>query len=249
MILAQKISPEGEVLWPEGGVQVGLSAVEKPQVTTDGFGGAIIAWAQYVCEYERDLTEVQAQRIDAQGNLLWGEPKLVHAHCPVMKVVDDPEPRIIASGFAGAIITIEAFRISPLDRYIFAQKIDSQGNLKWLEGGVPMWRCGYGIGPPHSVVTDNADGGILAFFYYDKGHGRRLLRAHRVDSTGKILWPEQGVSLTTAPGGPFSMAPDGEEGVFVAWVAHEFGPLRPYIQRISAEGELMWGDRGILLNP
>jgi hypothetical protein len=169
-IRAQKITPEGEVLWPEGGVQVGLSAAEEPQVTTDGFGGAIIAWAQVLCEYERDLIEIHAQRIDSQGNLLWGEGRLVHAHCrltkfmfPVIRI------RMTASAAGKAIITVDALRTSPFDRHIFAQKIDSQGNLKWQEGGVVMSRFHYGASPYHSIVTDDADGGIIAFFTTIKG--------------------------------------------------------------------------------
>ncbi len=245
-ILAQKISPEGQALWAEGGVQVGLSRHANPQVTTDGLGGAIIAWTKPL--YENDGASVRAQRIDAQGNLLWDEARLVYAHYPPIKFIIEPEVRITASGAGEAIITLDAFRTHPFDRHIFAQEIDSQGNLKWQERGVVMSRFAYGGSPHHYMVTDDDGGGILAFYYYDGGRRRTLLQTQRVDAEGKVLWPDE-VLVTTARGGPFSMAPDADGGVFVAWLAtHKFGPLRPYIQRISAEGKPMWGDEGILLN-
>jgi len=248
-ILAQKISSEGEVLWPGGGVQVGLSDYANPQVTTDGLGGAIIAWTAWTKPLYIGCASILAQRIDAQGDLLWEEGRLVYAPCPQTKVIGEPEFRITASGAGEAIITVDAFRTSPIDRHIFAQKIDSQGNLKWQEHGVVMSSFEYGGSPYHHMVTDNADGGILVFYYYDRGVRRTLLQAQGVDAEGKVLWPDE-VLVTTAVGGPFSMAPDGDGGVFVAWLAtHKFGPLRSYIQRISAEGERMWGDKGILLNP
>jgi hypothetical protein len=137
--------------------------------------------------------------------------------------------------------------IGKLSAHIFAQKIDIEGNLQWQEGGVLISGFCLTWLPAYQIVSDNAGGAILIVRYQDKELGRTRLEAQRIDAEGNLLWPER-LSLTTAPGGPFSMAPDGEEGVFVAWVAHEFGPLRPYIQRISAEGEPMWGDRGILLN-
>lgn len=251
-ILAQKISSEGEALWPEGGVQVDISEYSVPQVISDGSGGAIIAWIRGLHE---NGWEVRAQRIDAHGNLLWQQGGILVYAEKKQQVITFPPRRtippglkMIGSGAGEAIITYQARGRDYY--YIYAQKIDSEGNLQWKEGGVLIYEIDLLI-PPHftpSMVGDNSGGAVLVFCYHEKLR-RYLLQAQRVDAEGKVLWPQQGVSPTTISGGPYSIFPDGEGGVFVAWVVWEVGPLLSYIQRITAEGERMWGDEGILLNP
>ncbi len=53
---------------------------------------------------------------------------------------------------------------------------------------------------------------------------------------------------------PSLAAPDGCGGVLISWSAAEFkgcelSEVSYYAQRINAEGNLPWGDEGILLNP
>jgi hypothetical protein len=48
--------------------------------------------------------------------------------------------------------------------------------------------------------------------------------------------------------------PDGCGGVLVSWSVVEFkgskvSEVSYYVQRVDAEGDVMWGNEGILLNP
>jgi hypothetical protein len=241
-ILAQKISPQGKLLWPQGGVQVDTLAHAAPQVTNDGQAGAIITWIRWHLREDHTVRgwEVLAQRIDPEGNLLWErggvpvftmERSAVRPHLPQMV-------RIISSGPGEAIIS----HLVPFYG-LLAQKIDCEGGLQWPEGGVLVRRFERGLCV--STVADNYGGAIFIIRHIDRAY-RYLLDAYRLDGEGKVLW--QGVSVTTVQGMRFSTTPDGRGGAFVAWVAFEFGPLRPYVQRVSAEGEPMWGDRGIQVN-
>jgi len=71
---AQKLGPDGNLLWTEGGVEVFNNRwarfFREPQIVGDGSGGIII-----VADMARDvhyLNRLYAQRIDFQGKCLWG---------------------------------------------------------------------------------------------------------------------------------------------------------------------------------
>ena len=68
-IWAQKFDEYGNPVWTPGGVFVqGDSPIERyPKLVTDGAGGAIIVWEDF-----RAGLQIYAQRIDANGNKLWG---------------------------------------------------------------------------------------------------------------------------------------------------------------------------------
>jgi hypothetical protein len=240
-ILAQKISPHGELLWPEGGVQVDTLAHTAPQVTTDGQAGAIITWIRWYLREDHTIRgwEVLAQRIDPEGELLWehgGVPVFTMERSAVRP--DLPQMvRIISSGPGEAIIT----HLVPFYG-LLTQKINCGGSLQWPEGGVLVRRFERGLRV--STVADNYGGAIFIIGHFDIfiiGRFDReysyLLDAYRLDAEGKVLW--QGVAVTTVQAVRFSRISDGQGGAFVAWVAYEFGPLRPYVQRICAEGQPM----------
>ena len=71
---AQRLSPDGEPLWGEGGVQLfsgpqaNFSLFQGP-VVSDGSGGAI--FVTETGKKETYLDRIYAQRIDSQGKLLW----------------------------------------------------------------------------------------------------------------------------------------------------------------------------------
>lgn len=243
-IFAQVISPQGEALWQEE-VRVGMG--RWPEVTPDRLGGAIIAWKQPHQQQDDHPRrwQVIAQRIDPQGNLLWQEEGIPVFGFTTKRWLAAWHRvgilNLINSRPGETIVSLAILR----DRYtgLYAQKIDYKGNVLWQEGGL---RISAGRIDHSSIAGDNFGGAILMWARQVSRDGR-LLQAQRLDSAGKPLWPERGAAVTTAPGGRFSVAPDGEGGVFVAWVAHEYGPLLSYVQRISAEGEPMWGDEGIML--
>ncbi len=241
-MFTEMISPEGTALWQR--VQVGIGM--WPEAIPDRLGGAIIAWKRSHQQQDDHARrwEVLAQRIDDQGNLLWREEGMPVFAFTTRRWLDPAHHRVgilnlISSRPGETILSLAILR----DRYtgLYAQKIDSEGNVLWQEGGR---RISTGSIDHSSIVGDNFGGAILMWACQVFQDGR-LLQAQRLDSVGKPLWPERGAAATTAPGGRFSVMPDSEGGVFVAWVAHEYGPLRSYVQRISAEGKSMWGNEGI----
>lgn len=81
---AQKISPEGDILWGEKGLLIGggykeFDSFHELHIVSDGSGGAFIAWSAYPSEPDWRLAPGQRQipyithvtRADSEGSILW----------------------------------------------------------------------------------------------------------------------------------------------------------------------------------
>src|SRR3989338_7375696 len=72
-IYAKRIDANGNVLWTANGVPISTSASwqEYPTIVSDGSGGAIITWMDYRCGGYSCYSDIYAQKVDANGNVLW----------------------------------------------------------------------------------------------------------------------------------------------------------------------------------
>jgi hypothetical protein len=236
-IRAQRVDSGGNVLWQTGGVQACVGPAEEAQVVSDGVGGAIVAYMRDIpCDDGRIFgycdSDIYAQRIDAEGNVLWGPDGV-----PICAGPSVPNsPRIVTDGAGGAIIfytfigDYAAFR---------AGRIDADGHVLWEEEA-ELWG---------GMIVSDGSGGVISVWYGEEGTNAR---AQRVDATGSELWGPDGLTLRDLH--PSLAAPDGCGGVLISWSAAEFkgcdlSEVSYYVQRIDADGNLPWGDEGILLNP
>ncbi len=236
-ISAQRVDSEGNILWQRGGVQVFVGPAEGPQVASDGSGGAIIVFSRLIPSEEHrhgySDSDIYAQRVDAEGNILWqpdGVPICVGpSHPEIPRIVDDDAGGVIIIWRRGACI--------------YAQRIDSNGNILWQEDGVKVCEGGVNIYP--FMVSDSSGGVILIWSHGDEIRGQRL------DATGRKLWGPKG-AVVSFPGrhSPVAISEDGYGGVFISWVASKFigDETLSYVQRIDAQGNRLWGEKGILLN-
>jgi hypothetical protein len=236
-IRAQRVDSGGNVLWQAGGVQACAGSAGGAQVVSDGSGGGIIAYERNIpCDDGRiggycDM-DIHAQRIDAEGNVLWGPDGVAICAGPSFPNT----PKIVTDGAGGAIISFDflgdyaAFR---------AGRIDADGHVLWEEEA-ELWG---GI-----IVSDGA-GGVISVWYDEEGTNAR---AQKVDAAGRGLWGPDGLVLPDLH--PSLAVPDGCGGVLLSWFAVGFkgskvSEVSYYVQRIDADGNLPWGDEGILLNP
>ena len=99
---------------------------EMPQICSDGYGGAIIAWED---RRTASYINIYAQRIDSDGNALWDPNGTVICSASSGQV----RVQLCSDGLGGAIITWDDSRGPTYD--IYAQRIDSAGNVKWTLDG------------------------------------------------------------------------------------------------------------------
>jgi hypothetical protein len=235
---AQRVDSGGNILWQTGGVQVCVSPAEQAQVVTDGAGGAIIAYIRDIpCEdgkYGSCDLDIYAQRVDAEGNVLWGPDGVPICVGPSLP----RSPEIVDDGAGGAIISFVD------ERAVWAQRLDASGHKLWPED-VEVWKTAY-----HSLVSDGFGGDISVQY----GGGGITAAAQRLDATGRKLWGTNGTVLTSQALELLAAVSDGCGGVLISWPAVEFtgskvSQVSYYVQRVDAEGDVVWGDEGILLNP
>ena len=238
IVYAQRVDSGGNILWQTGGVQACVGPAEGAQVVSDGAGGAIIAYMRDIpCEDGRAGcrdSDIYAQRIDAEGNVLWGPDGV-----PICAGPSGPNsPRIVTDGAGGAII----FFVFLEDYAAFrARRIDADGHELWEEEA-DLWG---------GIIVSDGSGGVISVWYEGDGGSRR---AQRLDAMGRELWGPDGTTLTLRDLHRKLVAPDGCGGVLISWSAVEFegskvSEVSYYVQRIGADGNLPWGDEGTLLNP
>jgi len=245
IICAQRVDSGGDILWQTGGVQACVGPAEGAQVVSDGAGGAIIAYMRNIpCEDGRAGYcdwDIYAQRIDAEGNVLWGPDGV-----PLCVGPSPPNPpRIVTDGAGGAIIIFLAFienEVSAPGYFAFrARRIDADGHELWEEE-TDLWG---------GIIVSDGSGGVISVWYSDEGINTK---AQRLDAAGRELWGPDGTTLTLRDVHRNLVAPDGCGGVLISWSAVEFkgskaSAVSHYIQRVDADGDVVWGDEGILLNP
>ena len=250
-IFTQKINAEGSLSWGQDDVLLYTTPeevnAEELRVTSDGSGGAIAVWQQTPEGKVEEgspkafLWDFYTQRVDANGNILWqqnGVPLGITkggGECP-------SSPLAVSDGSGGAIIIWEDLRHGLMS--IYAQKIDAEGNIKWQPGGEQVcYIKTHSSFWPRTAVSDGSGGAIIALGY--EGH---LIQ--RIDAAGRTVWPGTGISVTDKDA-THAMAYDGYGGAVVAWGRGKsiFRSERSYVQRIDPDGKLLWGEKGIRLNP
>ncbi|NVM02480.1 MAG: hypothetical protein HWN67_09110 [Candidatus Helarchaeota archaeon] len=163
-IYAQKVNSSGSMEWTANGTAICTKDgdQEYPQLCSDGAGGAIITWQDY-----RDSNyDVYAQNVNSSGSMEWTANGTA-----ICTTGDEQEnPQLCSDGAGGAIITWKDLRSDP-NGDIYAQKISSSGNMKWLANGVAICTVSNGQTVPQ-LCSDSAGGSFITWqdernFNYD----------------------------------------------------------------------------------
>ena len=243
---AQKYSLAGQALWEEGGINIGGTMINPETglaVDLSGDGGFIACWGQ---ASEAGGIDLIVQRIDNDGNILWGTEGVL--------VYNDPEwitgLDIVHDGESGAIVLWSIFNWSSELEFIYALRLDSDGNIPpgWDPGGVLI------RGEPTDGITlidmeacsDDA-GGIIAL-WNDVGSGSDVY-AQRVSGSGELLWGT-GVPVCQHAYNQeqVRIIPDGENGAFCAWTDENYGNgSKVLVQKIDSDGNPLWELNGVMV--
>jgi hypothetical protein len=156
-IYAQRILSAGTRAWVSAGLPVCASPGEQtnPDITTDGSGGALVAWAD--ARTNPPYTDIYAQRLNSSGAPQWGVNGLS---------VSDPagsqrQPVIVSDGVGGAIVAwTDQLYGTAYD--IRAQRIDGAGAPQWLMQGenvctAPLNQSGL------QIISDGDEGAIMSW--------------------------------------------------------------------------------------
>ena len=132
ILYAERLDGEGHLLWPEEPLFITEEGQWLQSVfASDGSGGAVIAWR--IGEHTSDWKgKVFAQKLDAEGKLLWGEKGVMVFTSPDLEYQGSPE--LVSDGSGGAIVLAVVGEKPLHGDMVYAQRLDAAGNTLWGDG-------------------------------------------------------------------------------------------------------------------
>ncbi|MFX0132764.1 MAG: hypothetical protein ACFFDN_03870 [Candidatus Hodarchaeota archaeon] len=229
------------ILWDDEGTIISIASNNqgKPQICSDGNGGAIIVW--------QDLrngpnVDIYAQKILKNGSVQW-----TANGTPISTANSDQlSPRICSDGAGGAIITWYDGRDGP-DYDIYTQKIDSSGNVKWTANGTAICTSNKTQAYP-MICSDGAGGAIITWYDYRSSIDYDIY-AQKILSSGSVQWTANGTAICTAIGTQLDqkICSDGAGGAIITWNDYRNGNYDIYAQKILLTGSVQWTANGIAI--
>lgn len=226
-IYAQRVNYLGNAVWRANGISICSASnhQRKPVIISDGVGGAIISWI----DYRNNNADIYAQRVDGNGNLLWSPTSGV-AICTARNA--QTEVQICPDGAGGAIFVWQDLRSGEAD--IYAQRVDSLGNILWQSDGIPICTA------PGSQVTPKItkDGSNhYTVVWVDRRNATTSgddIFAQRINLDGASLWERDGIPVCTVPNNQVapSIISDGLAGAIVTWCDFRSAEADIYAQRV-----------------
>ena len=236
-IFAQRIDADGMKQWHEGGIGICVTELSqtKPQIISDGTGGAIITWEDRRSGSDSDI---YAQRIDASGSVQWTVGGV--AICTATE--DQAHPQLTSNGAGGAIITWEDFRTTG-GPDVYAQSIDSNGAVQWTADGIIICEIAPNAGGKPQLISDNGGGAIITWeYYYSETCNYYYIYAQRVDASGNTQWTSNGVAICTTSGDQRNpkIILGGAGNAIITWEDHRSPGSGIYAQNVDAGGAARW---------
>ncbi|MBM3329457.1 MAG: T9SS type A sorting domain-containing protein [Calditrichaeota bacterium] len=251
-IRAQRISPNGALLWGVGQGQ-GLvvcgtaSNQESPKLCPDGAGGAFFSWVDDRNQQQTDK-DIYAQRIDANGRLLWREDG--EAVCTVER--EQAENRIVMSESGNAIILWEDKRADGLSFDVYAMRISGAQSMR------KEWQPTTGV--PIVTGERNQQAGRLypdgqggAYFIWEDERDRPFpeldIWGHRFNRSGQPLWAQNGVPICRIDGQQDAplVRRTADGGAFFVWGDYRSGSYELWGQKFTPNGQPVGNANGIPL--
>lgn len=238
-IEAQVVAPNGTLVWGPDGREFanGSDFVANPKISPTSDGDIVVGWT--------DNANMQFAKLDAQGNELWNPEVVISDPNGASLTLSDMHESTSGSTILSYVDS--ASFSSP--KYLYALKLDSQGNTSWT---TPVYTGGsLQFGNYPAFVPDGSGGGVFA--WYDSGN----LQSHvqHILSDGSEVFPQDGVLVSTNSSDvqvyPSVAYDPTTQDIFVFWTEQDSLQSESGVngQRIDASGNLMWGSGGITILP
>ena len=160
-IRGQRIDMNGTSYWSSNGITISTQSYE-PEICGDGAGGVIIAWRSYTEINGTSSYNIYAQKINSDCTI--AGPVTGIAICTAND--SQQNAKICSDGYGGAIITWEDYRNEGYD--IYAQIIDSTGEIQGTYNGIPICRKGNNQTEPQ-ICGDGNGNAIISWIDYRDG--------------------------------------------------------------------------------
>ncbi|MFX1502983.1 MAG: hypothetical protein ACFFDH_18630, partial [Promethearchaeota archaeon] len=228
-----------EIAWDTDGNPVCQDSYWQGYIRScsDGAGGVIVSWSDQRNGVEFDI---YAQHINSNGQPQWGENGTAITTANGYQA----NHRMCSDGAGGAIIVWKDERISVVEPNIYAQRIDSNGQLQWDANGTAICTAG-SFQVNTAIYSDENGGAIITWEDYRNGDGD--IYAKRVDSDGNVVWGDtNGMVICDEAHDQADpeICSDGNGGATIVWQDARDG-WNLYAQYINYNGFEQWDTDGI----
>jgi len=211
-----------------------INAWTKTRICSDLEGGAFIAWSDERLGIGNE--SIYVQRVNTSGIVQWEKDGITICNNT------DPQitPLICSDGTGGAIIV---WLNAKHETRLYAQRINSHGDILWNPDGVLISDTGYRKKDP-KICIDGFGGAVIAWQgpYPDYG-----IYVQKINSSGNVKWSNNGVQICTGGNYPRTCT-DGAGGAIIAWKDNRNAGITGsdiYAQSINATGDIQWTNNGV----
>jgi hypothetical protein len=240
-VYGQMLSPDGTQLWGTGGQAIVIfdSRQEDPEVVKV-IGGWIVAWIDFRID---SLGDIWAQKLDDNGNKLWGDSGVLVDQLPD-SAVQEMTLRAAHDGQGGAIIAWEDLRSGDAGD-ILAQRVTSSGTRAWTN---PLGIARVNAGQVGITAEGDGNGNLLVAWTDSRGVDEDIYVA-KITPSGTTPWGVNGMPVCTTgtPQTSVKLCADGQGGCYLAWQDRRNSTIDLYMQRMDSSGQAQWAMNGIAL--
>jgi hypothetical protein len=245
-VFVQRIDANGSPLWqPTNGYPLCSASGHQwqPSICRDGEGGAIVAWTDGRLSLFNP--DIYAHRISAEGLPLW-QPTNGAPVCRVPGLTPKGVPLLSPNPPGGAIIVWMDGRRSVTFLEPYLQRMNSSSERMWDTSGISASSLTENK-IIAGIVPDGAGGAILGWQQSFSVSG--YLVAQRVDSSGNLLWGNEGElvvpqSRVNVP----KLVSDRAGGAIFVWRdVRDSGTTGEdlYVQRLDGDRNRRWNPNGV----
>lgn len=249
-LYAYKVSPEGEMLWDEEGITLDWNTelIAATKIIGLPDGSYVLAWMRSNALGSMTMA-INLQRLSADGKVQWGDEVSLTS-----ETITYQYPYLVEAGMNQFILVYAKGGAQDL----YARKIDFDGTSVWGED-TRIYRGGWGSIPLWTIldVQPSGDGGVILGWNDDRAY-TNVESAYMayVTGDGKIGFSaasdEGDVKLSYDEWKHFNckvMADPAGDGFLAFWRETDGGQSwqRMMIQKLSKQGELLYGDEGLML--
>ena len=251
-----KVSPTGEMLWGEEGVDLlkghAYSKLVSMSMIQLEDGSYLFAWFKPSGVVESgEIYSIEVERLSKDGDFLWDAPL----------VLKDDEttymyPYLVNAGNNQAIMVYS----KGTNQDIMAKKIDFDGSSVWATD-TRIYRGGFTTVPLHTIlqVLPDTKGGVYVSWFDDRFFtNTESVYISNVKPDGTLAFPEGmdgvkvGISDNFRSMNPKFVYNEKEDCLYFMWrdvAAGTSSTQRLMIQKVAASSELLWNPEGMEVIP
>lgn len=246
-IYLYKIGPGGEFLWGEDGIACSTTSEPEyePRLAVTSNNSAITT---FIHPGAVSGDELVINGVDEDGDYLFGEDGLIYTPGEDTFYSD---PYVVPALDGNFIVVYSKNTGDPMypDRNLKAMKFDSEGNELW-NSETTVSEAGGISGFSDLHVIPDSSGGVVVSWHDDRDNDTHAATFTQwIDSEGEPQLQSDGVGLAPTPAvnqyDPRAVV-HNDGSIMVFWTQKNSNQSMAgyYGQRISTEGERLWGDDG-----